>query len=246
VWFFGHVKGAFTGALPRLGRFELAAGGTLLLDEVGEIPIDLQAKLLRVLQEQQYERVGDARTRNVDVRVVAMTNRDLLSEIRQGRFRQDLYYRLAVFPIKVPPLRARRDDVPLLARHFVALAARRLGVPRPELDADQIAALMAYDWPGNVRELQNVVERAMITQRGGHLDLDPGALQRPTVVAPATLGDAVLTEAEVRSLERANLERALARCDGRIYGPSGAAELLGIPPTTLANRVRRMNLTIPS
>jgi transcriptional regulator with GAF, ATPase, and Fis domain len=165
--FFGHVRGAFTGAVKdRVGRFELADSGTLLLDEVGEIPLVLQSKLLRVLQEGQFERVGDERTRTVRVRLVAATNRDLLAEAKAGRFRLDLYYRLSVFPIEVAPSRERVEDMGDLAEHFIRQSARRLGVPRPRLTKLHVQELQRYDWPGNVRELQNVIERAVILSRG--------------------------------------------------------------------------------
>jgi len=168
--FFGHVKGAFTGALKdRAGRFEAAQGGTLFLDEVGEIPLELQSKLLRVLQEGQYERVGEERTRTVDVRIIAATNRDLPNEVEAGRFRQDLYYRLNVFPIKVPPLRERLQDIPLLAAHFLAQAARKLRLPPARLTEAHIAQFKAHDWPGNIRELQNAIERALILAQNGAL-----------------------------------------------------------------------------
>ncbi|HEX6066699.1 MAG TPA: sigma 54-interacting transcriptional regulator, partial [Longimicrobiales bacterium] len=171
--FFGHVKGAFTGALrDRAGRFQAADRGTLLLDEVGEIPIELQAKLLRVLQEGQFEPVGDDRTRKVDVRVIAATNRDLGQEVAAGRFRRDLFYRLGVFPIVLPPLRERLDDIPALASHFAAQAARRFGTRPPRLAASELRRLQEYSWPGNVRELQNVVERAVIVSRGTVLKFD--------------------------------------------------------------------------
>ncbi len=174
--FFGHVKGAFTGAVrDRAGRFEAADGGTLFLDEIGEVPMDLQAKLLRVLQEKRYERVGEDRTRRADVRIVGATNRDLKKEAAAGRFREDLYYRLSVFPIQVAPLRERKEDIPPLAKHFVDLSVRELRIPKPRLTRAGIAKLLSYDWPGNVRELRNVIDRAVILARGGALDFDlPG------------------------------------------------------------------------
>src|SRR5262249_41439952 len=168
--FFGHVRGPFPGALrDRPGRFQLAHGGTIFLDEVGALPLELQPKLLRVLQEGQYERVGEDTTRQVDVRVIAATNRDLPAEVRAGRFREDLYYRLNVFPIELPPLRARKDDIPPLAAHFVCVAAHRLGVAEPRITLQDFDDLSGYDWPGNVRELQNVIERAVILSRGERL-----------------------------------------------------------------------------
>ena len=174
--FFGHVKGAFTGAIrDRAGRFEAADGGTLFLDEIGEVPMDLQAKLLRVLQEKRYERVGEDRTRHADVRIVGATNRDLKKEAAAGRFREDLYYRLSVFPIQVAPLRDRKEDIPPLAKHFIDLSVRELRSPKPRLTRAGVAKLQSYDWPGNIRELRNVIDRAVILARGGALDFDlPG------------------------------------------------------------------------
>ncbi|HEU4405461.1 MAG TPA: sigma 54-interacting transcriptional regulator [Polyangiaceae bacterium] len=247
--FFGHVRGAFSGAVKdRPGRFQLADGGTLFLDEVGEIPLALQGKLLRVLQEGTFERVGDDAARRVDVRVVAATNRDLAAEAEAGRFRQDLYYRLSVFPIEVPPLRERREDVVPLARHFARLAARRLGRPPPPISAEQAARLEAYGWPGNVRELEHVVERAIIRGRGLAFELEPlagpGRRAGARRAAPPE-PDAILTDAELRALERRNLERALERAGGRVYGEGGAAALLGVKPTTLASRLAAFGLRTP-
>jgi transcriptional regulator with GAF, ATPase, and Fis domain len=243
--FFGHARGAFTGALrDRAGRFELADGGTLFLDEVGEIPLELQAKLLRVLQEGELERVGEERTRRVDVRVVAATNRDLRAEAEAGRFRQDLYYRLSVFPVELPPLRKRPEDVPLLAEHFLAASARKLGRPAPGLTLAAVRQLQQYPWPGNVRELQHVVERAVITAENGRLSIDlPNATPRPAPAAPpGAPADRVLTDAEVRTLEADNIRAALARAGGKVSGPGGAAELLGVRPTTLASRIKALDL----
>ncbi len=247
--FFGHVRGAFTGAIKdRIGRFELADDGTLFLDEVGEIPLELQSKLLRVLQEGQFERVGDERTRNVKVRLVAATNRDLLAEAKAGRFRLDLYYRLGVFPIEVPPLRERLDDVGALAEHFIQQAARRLGVPRPRLTQLHVRELQSYDWPGNVRELQNVIERAVILAKGGQLLFDlPHRVLRENVVSRATPvpeqdGEEVLSLDELVIREREILASALRRTNGKIYGADGAAALLRIKPTTLVSKMKRLNL----
>src|SRR5213078_1530320 len=183
--FFGHARGAFTGALrDRAGRFELADGGTLFLDEVGEIPLELQAKLLRVLQEGELERVGEERTRKVNVRLVAATNRDLRAEAEAGRFRQDLYYRLSVFPVEPPPLRKRSEDIPLLAEHFLTQSARKLGRPRPRLTLANVQELQRYHWPGNVRELQHVIERAVITADGPRLAIElPAGPARPSGTA---------------------------------------------------------------
>lgn len=244
--FFGHARGAFTGALrDRTGRFELAHGGTLFLDEVGEIPLELQGKLLRVLQEGQFERVGEERTRQVDVRVIAATNRDLREECRRGAFRQDLFFRLHVFPIHATPLRDRVEDIPPLAAHVLAGVRRRLRLPDLTLTRGDVQALCRYDWPGNVRELENVIERAAILARGNRLRLDlpqnrPGA---PVPEPTSPLGLGVETEAERRGRERANLAAALEACGGRVSGPGGAAALLGLPPTTLASRMKRLGLS---
>ncbi|HEU6437130.1 MAG TPA: sigma 54-interacting transcriptional regulator [Nitratidesulfovibrio sp.] len=307
--FFGHVKGAFTGALrDRVGRFQLADGGTLFLDEVGEIPLELQGKLLRVLQEGVFERVGEERSRSVDVRIIAATNRDLRADVEHGRFRQDLFFRLSVFPVALPPLRARREDIALLARHFVRASCRRLNLPEPRIAHRQMAELQAYPWPGNVRELQNVIERGVIMAEGGRLVLDlppdavvtgmpgmPGVPEigrhddrgqpRTPAAGPAASGydapgfcspdqtdwtgqgrggqthrrqdgsnttDAtgsaepvtVIPESRWRELQRANIERALAAAGGRVHGPGGAAELLGIPPTTLQSRMKTLAVRV--
>jgi PAS domain S-box-containing protein len=247
--FFGHVKGAFTGALrTRVGRFELADRGTLFLDEVSEIPLELQSKLLRVLQEGEFERVGEESTRRVDVRVIAASNRDLQKEVESCRFRLDLFHRLAVFPIQVPPLRHRREDIPILAAHFVEQICSSSNLPRPRLRQGDIEALERYDWPGNVRELQNVIERAVILARGGPLQIelpaDSTAEPRPRTrpVEPSN-GAGILTEEEWRAKERENLERALRQAGGRISGPSGAAEILGIHPNTLTSRLKALGLS---
>jgi len=245
--FFGHTRGAFTGALrDRAGRFEVANGGTIFLDELGDLPLDLQPKLLRVLQEGQYERLGEDRTRNTDVRVIAATNQELETRVRAGRFREDLFYRVSVFPIELPPLRARRDDVPLLAMHFVKACAKKLRVPVPRVSVDAIERLKHYDWPGNVRELQNVIERAVILASGGTLRLDGGF---NPVLAAATLSetdpdsaDSIITEAEWRRRERANLAAALRHAGGRIYGAGGAASLLGVKPSTLSSRLKSLGI----
>jgi PAS domain S-box-containing protein len=252
--FFGHVRGAFTGASrDRPGRFQLADGGTIFLDEVGEIPLALQGKLLRVLQERQFERVGDDQTQTVDVRVIAATNKDLERAVEAGEFREDLYYRLSVFPVSVPPLRRRGEDVVQLAGHFLEQACREFGRPGLALSAVQLEALRAYDWPGNVRELRNVIERAVILARDNVLALDlpgPGrasaapaaALQRPVPSAPGR----VRTEAELRDEQRANIIAALEAAGWRVSGRGGAAELLGLRPTTLADRMRRLRIRRPA
>jgi transcriptional regulator with GAF, ATPase, and Fis domain len=241
--FFGHVKGAFTGALrDRVGRFELADGGTLFLDEVGEIPLDLQSKLLRVLQEGELERVGEERTRKVNVRLIAATNRPLRAEVDAGRFRADLYYRLSVFPIGIAPLRNRVEDIPLLAEHFLDQIARRVGRPRPRLTLADVQRLQQHSWPGNVRELQHVLERAVLTGTNGRLRIDlPAAVEAPLVEAePAP--ERVLSDAEVRRIEADNIRAALRAASGKVYGAGGAAELLGLKPTTLASRMKALGI----
>ena len=247
--FFGHVKGAFTGAVKdRAGRFEAADGGTLLLDEIGEIPLSLQSKFLRVLQEKQYERVGEEKTRSVDVRIIAATNRDLNKEVEAGRFRQDLFYRLNVIPIEVPPLRQRKDDIPLLASHFLEQTARRLRLPVPRFTEAHLRLLQSYDWPGNVRELQNAVERAVILAQRGLLRFDLPAMHQPLTVIRHTAngsGNGVLTEFELRKLETQNLAAALAKCEWKVHGASGAAKLLGVKPTTLISRIKKLGLKKP-
>lgn len=243
--FFGHTKGAFTGALrDRVGRFELADGGTLFLDEVGEIALDLQSKLLRVLQDGQFERVGDDRTRRVDVRVIAATNRDLLAEVERGRFRRDLYFRLNVFPIESSPLRDRQEDIPLLAAHFIQDAVSKLGTDPVTMTEGNVRALAAYSWPGNVRELQNVIERAVILARNGriHFDLpEDRPAQALVSVEPATQ---VMAEPQRRLRERENILVALEACGGKISGKGGAAEMLGIPATTLQSRLKALAIDL--
>ncbi|MCC9654303.1 sigma-54-dependent Fis family transcriptional regulator [Rhodopirellula halodulae] len=243
--FFGHTKGSFTGALrDRIGRFELADGGTLFLDEIGEIPLDLQSKLLRVLQEGELERVGEERTRNVNVRVIAATNRDLKAEAEAGNFRSDLYYRLSVFPIELPPLRHRKDDLPLLAHHLLSILSRRLGKPIPRLTQSNVQQMQRYDWPGNIRELQHVLERALITSPPGklRLELTSNASSRPAPMSDHGSEEEVLTLAQMKAFETANLQRALAACNGKVYGESGAAKLLGMKPTTLASRMKTLGI----
>jgi len=249
--FFGHVKGAFTGALrDRAGRFEAANGGTLFLDEVGEIPQELQGKFLRVLQEKQYERVGEEKTRTVDVRIIAATNRNLKKDVETGRFRQDLYYRLNVFPIEVAPLRSHKDDIPALASHFLEQARLRLNIPAARLTPAQVVQLQSYEWPGNVRELQNSIERALILAQNGNLSFDlPGAdIQPLQVAAPVEtvhLNGAIMTDLEFRQHERDNVVAALNKAHWKIHGPNGAAELLGLKPTTLISRAKKLGLKKP-
>lgn len=241
--FFGHVKGSFTGAVAdRQGRFQLADGGTLFLDEVGEIPLSLQSKLLRVLQEGQFERVGEEKTSEVDVRIITATNRQLDGS---PDFRQDLYFRLSVFPIHVPALRERKEDVPLLADHFVARSCQRLNIPRVQLKPGHIIQMQAYDWPGNIRELQNVVERAVISsRRSGRFALDlPGSVGNSSVSTPAIpQGRGYLTQEEMDEFERDNIRKLLETTNGKVSGKGGAAELLGVRPTTLYSRIKKMGL----
>lgn len=250
--FFGHTKGSFTGAVrDRVGRFELADGGTLFLDEIGEIPLDLQSKLLRVLQEGELERVGDERTRKVDVRIIAATNRDLKAESEAKRFRSDLYYRLSVFPIELPALIERKEDIPLLAEHLLAQIARRFGRPVPRLTVANVRDLQRYDWPGNIRELQHVLERALITAKSGKLRLSSLAADEPHLtqiatadLSPHTATQEVLTSIELRAFEANNIRLALERSGGKIYGPNGAANMLEMKPTTLASRVKTLGIEL--
>lgn len=250
--FFGHVKGAFTGAIKdRPGRFETAEGGTLFLDEIGEVPMEMQSKLLRVLQEKGYERVGDDRTRHANVRVIGATNRDLKKAVMAGRFREDLYYRLNVFPIHVTSLKERKDDIPLLAKHFVELSVKELRCPKPRLTRAAVARLQNYDWPGNVRELRNVIERAVILARGGSLFFDlPVTDSAPSPTSPthhpgANASHEYFTEAEMQRRERENLIAVLERAGWKIKGADGTAELLGVKPTTLLSRMKKMGIKRP-
>ncbi len=250
--FFGHAKGAFTGAIKdRAGRFEAAEGGTLFLDEIGEVPLDLQGKLLRALQDKCYERVGEDRTRRADVRIIAATNRDLKKAAAAGRFREDLYYRLNVFPIQVAPLRDRKEDIPQLAKHFIELSAKELDCPKPRLTRAGIVQLENYHWPGNIRELRNIIERAVILARGGALEFDlpkndvaftmRSSKSRVNVTEPE-----FLTETEMRKRERENLLIVLEKTNWKIKGADGAAELLGVKPTTLLSRIKTMELKRPN
>ncbi|MFT4710956.1 MAG: formate hydrogenlyase transcriptional activator, partial [Planctomycetota bacterium] len=246
--FFGHARGSFTGAQrERAGRFQVANGGTLFLDEVGEIPLELQGKLLRVLQEGQFSRIGEDTIRHTDVRVVAATNKDLKAEAEAGNFREDLYYRLNVFPLVAPPLRERAEDIPLLAAHFLRQTTSRSNSRGIVLRKRDVSALMAYGWPGNVRELQNVIERAVILSTADrlHIDLEPSEQQSRTSVATASDGSRLLTDAEVRLQERANLIRALDAADWKVSGKGGAADLLGIRPSTMASRMKAMKVKRP-
>jgi formate hydrogenlyase transcriptional activator len=234
---FGREKGAFTGSLARQpGRFEIADGSTIFLDEIGELPLELQPKLLRVLQQGEFERLGGTKTIKVDARIIAATNRPLEQAVREGRFREDLFYRLDVFPIEVPPLRERREDIPLLSWTFVKEFSNSMGKPIDEISDESMAALTAYHWPGNIRELRNVIERAMILSRSRTLciKLSHTALRPLAVTAMA----GSLDEAE-----RAIILQALERCNWRIRGPAGASALLDVKPTTLESRIKRLGLT---
>lgn len=240
--FFGHVRGSFTGAhRDRIGRLQLADGGTLFLDEVGEIPLDQQGKLLRALQEHEFERVGDDKTITADVRIVAATNRNLMEDVKAGRFREDLYYRLSVFPIELAPLRDRRADIVPLAHHFLESVCQDFGRPRLSLTQQQADSLSRHDWPGNIRELKNVIERAVILSKGNRLRLD---LAMPSLLTATTSGKEqvteksnFLTDAAFRELEKANIIAALNHTNWQIAGPDGAAELLGLKPPTLTYRM---------
>jgi len=245
---FGHEKGAFTGATrARDGRFALANGGTIFLDEIGEMPIEVQVKLLRVLQEGELERVGSSKTQSVDVRVVAATNRDLLQAIQNGEFREDLYYRLAVFPIEIPPLRSRDRDISLLASAFVDRNSKRIGKVVSPLTEEQAARLQAYRWPGNVRELQNVIERAIITSVDGCLNLDRALPEVFSPEPPTAAGSsAIRTAEEMMQLEKENLLRALHASNWRVAGAGGAAGMLGINPSTLTSRMKSLGISRPA
>ncbi len=250
--FFGHVKGAFTGAhRDRVGRFQLADGGTIFLDEIGEIPVELQGKLLRVLQESEFERVGDDITKYVDVRVIAATNRNLERLVMSGDFREDLFYRLSVFPIEVPPLRKRGDDVIQLAQHFLEGTCQDFGRKPMMLTRNQGDEIRNYDWPGNVRELKNVIERAVILSQGNvlRLDLSMQDTSAKTDNEPESDESAaeklILTEHDMKDLQRENILAALGQTNWRVSGKDGAAELLGVRPTTLSDRIKSFGLRRP-
>jgi transcriptional regulator with GAF, ATPase, and Fis domain len=237
---FGHEKGAFTGAIAqKIGRFELADKGTLFLDEVGDIPAVLQPKLLRVLQEQEFERLGSTHTHHVDVRLVAATNRDLTDMVRRGEFRIDLYYRLNVFPVRLPPLRERREDIPALVTHSVERVARRIGKRIEHIPADTMSALSSYEWPGNIRELQNLIERAVILANHGVLPNPlppPGAQSVITAPAGTTLRDS----------ERSLILNTLESVRWVIGGTKGAAAILGLNRSTLINRMKKLGISRPA
>jgi formate hydrogenlyase transcriptional activator len=247
--FFGHAKGAFTGALERrIGRFQLADGGTIFLDEVGELPPETQVKLLRVLQEQEFEPVGSNQTVRIDVRVIAATNRDLQAAVEAGRFRADLFYRLNVFPLEVPPLRLRRSDIPQLVMFFLARYGTKFGKRVETVSPATMDRLIAYDWPGNVRELQNVVERAVVLTPGPVLELDGDMLgpAKPaswtTAAAPAPPEPEAGLAETLEEVERAHITAALQRSGGVIEGPRGAAGLLRLHPNTLRSRMEKLGI----
>jgi formate hydrogenlyase transcriptional activator len=237
---FGHEKGAFTGAIAqKIGRFELADKGTLFLDEVGDIPASLQPKLLRVLQEQEFERLGSARTHQADVRLVAATNRDLTDMVSRGQFRSDLYYRLNVFPVVLPPLRERHEDIPALVMHFVGVLGHRMGKQIKHIPPETMSALRSYEWPGNIRELQNLIERAVILSNHGVL---PNPLPTPGssgVILPSTA-------TTLRDTERALILQTLDAVGWVIGGPKGAATTLGLKRTTLIHKMQKLGISRPS
>jgi formate hydrogenlyase transcriptional activator len=241
---FGHERGAFTGAIAqKLGRFELANRGTLFLDEVGDIPLELQPKLLRVLQEQEFERLGNSRTIHVNVRLVAATNRDLAQMVAEGRFRSDLYYRLNVFPLTLPPLRERPDDIPRLVRHFTQRFARRMGRQIETIPSEVMDSLVHYPWPGNVRELQNIIERAVILSRGPVLQVPRTDLQSvtPQATTPANEG----ASATLADAEREHIVRVLRDTSWVLGGPKGAAARLGMKRSTLQWKMKKLGLSRP-
>lgn len=250
--FFGHEKGAFTGATQRReGRFSLADGGTIFLDEMGELNLEMQSKLLRVLQEGEYAPVGSSRNQRADVRVIAATNRDLSQAVQQQRFRTDLYYRLSVFPISIPPLQDRGDDIGLLADHFIKKYASRMGKQIAPLYPDLLDRLKKYNWPGNVRELQNVIERGVITTRHGYLNLDYALPQtvhtgdKPGLTTEPDPKSQVLTVTQIQQLERDNILLALQQCQWKVAGKNGAAQLIGLPPSTLQSRMNTLGIERP-
>lgn len=248
--FFGHVKGAFTGAVrDRAGRFELADQGTLFLDEIGEIPLELQSKLLRVLQEGTFERIGEEKTRHVDVRIIAATNRNLKEEVKLKNFREDLYFRLNVFPIYSPALRDRKEDIPLLVSHFSKLICEKRKVNYLPFSQKHILELQQYEWPGNIRELQNVIERAMITAKQGAISfkylLEQDLLhgnKSSSNNAENFSTQQIITIQQLKDLEIRNLTLAIKQCDGKIFGENGAAALLGINPTTLISKLKKLEI----
>ena len=245
--FFGHTRGAFTGATEaRDGRFLIADGGTIFLDEVGELPLDLQTKLLRVLQQGEFEPVGSAQMHSVDVRVIAATNRNLKDAVKKGEFREDLFYRLNVFPIEIPPLRERDEDILLLADFFARSMAQKLGRRYKPIAAEYADRLVRYTWPGNVRELQNIIEHAVITSQDEWLRPEVGLEQAQVPVSQPTALAPILTADEMRDQQRDNIHRALKACEWKISGPGSASLLLGIKPSTLRSQIKSMAIEIPS
>ena len=245
--FFGHEKGSFTGATAkRVGRFELANGGTLFLDEIGELPLDIQAKLLRVIQEREFERVGGQSTQKVDIRLIAATNRDLLEEVNNRRFREDLYYRLNVFPVRIPPLRERQEDIPMLVSHMLTKFSKKHSRPAEEIHPESLQTLMAYGWPGNIRELENVIERAVIVNKDQTLtigdwlgkQLASPTNEHPTYPEPDSDSFPSLEESE-----RTHILRALEMTKWRVSGDNGAAQLLGINRSTLRSRMEKLGIS---
>jgi transcriptional regulator with GAF, ATPase, and Fis domain len=239
---FGHEKGAFTGATQRrLGRFELAEGGTIFLDEVGELPAETQIALLRVLQEHEFERVGGAGTMRTNVRVIAATNRDLEAGIAEGVFRSDLFYRLNVFPIEVPPLRERRQDIPVLVEYFIDRYARKAGKSFQAVNKKSLDLLQSYSWPGNIRELQNVIERSVIVCETETFSVDESWLsRRPSATEPKVQFD---FSEKLAAQEKEIIEAALRETKGRVFGPSGAAAKLGMPGTTLDSKIKSLKIS---
>ena len=231
---FGREKGAYTGALTReMGRFEVANGSTLFLDEIGELPLELQAKLLRVLQEGEFERLGSSKTTKVDVRVIVATARDLKVMVKEGKFREDLFYRVSVFPIYIPPLRDRREDIPRLVWHFVREIGRRMGRNIEDVRASTMKAFQSYSWPGNVRELRNVIERHLITNTGTIFEADLSGLEPSPVDARRTL----------KAIEQDHIAKVLKTTGGRIRGAGGAAQILGMKPSTLESRMKKLGVS---
>jgi transcriptional regulator with GAF, ATPase, and Fis domain len=243
---FGHEKGAFTGAHSRrVGRFEFAHGGTLFLDEISELPFDLQSKLLRAVQDGEFERVGSSVSVKTDVRLIVASNRQLEAEVREGRFRQDLWYRLNVFPITVPPLRQRPEDVPVLAAHFIDKHCRKMGRPKLEVSRATIAALQAHPWPGNVRELENVVERAVILSRGKWAEITADPQESDLIHSQPDAPDGGANHRRMADLQREHIRRTLEGLHWRVEGSGGAAEALGMNASTLRSRMRKLGVQRP-